>query len=328
MKTVILFSGGLDSILAARIVSVCHPEAEAVYFYNVFIPSSCREVIKEISLYTEKLNIPLKVFDISGEVVDLVKVPKYGHGVNLNPCIDCKILMFKKAGEYMENIKAKFIVSGDVLGERPMSQRKDIFNLIEKETGLTGLILRPLSAKLLKVTIPEEKGWIKRENLYAISGRSRKEQIGLAKEFGIDPYPAPAGGCLLTDPGFCRRLKDLLDFQPDFDKEEVSLLKIGRHFRISSLAKLIVPRNEKEEKELMAKRSTNFLEFIPSGIKGRLSLGVGNFGEEEIKTAVKIAAFYTQKDVEEKTIKVVRARKEKIIVAKPLSEEGLGRYRI
>ncbi len=328
MKTVILFSGGLDSILAARIVSACHLEAEALYFYNVFIPSSCREVTKEISLYTGKLNIPLKVFDISGELVELVKVPKYGHGVNLNPCIDCKILMFKKAREYMEKIKAEFIVSGDVLGERPMSQRKDIFNLIEKETGLTGLILRPLSAKLLKATIPEEKGWIKRENLYAISGRSRKKQMKLAEEFEIDSYPAPAGGCLLTDPGFCRRLKDLLNFKPDFDKEEVSLLKIGRHFRISSLAKLIVPRTEKEENELVLKRNGNLLEFIPLKIKGRLCLGVGRFSDEEIKTASGIVAFYTQKDVEQKTIKVTRAGEERVIVTRPLSEEELKRYRI
>jgi tRNA U34 2-thiouridine synthase MnmA/TrmU len=329
MKAIVLFSGGLDSILSAKIVSACNIELEALHFYSVFSPSTYSEVTKKLSFYTNKLGMPLKVFDISCDLIDLVKNPKYGYGSNLNPCIDCKILMFKRARKYMQGIGAQFIVSGEVLGERPMSQRKEIFNLIEKESGLYGLILRPLSAKLLKQTIPEKEGWIKRDKLYAINGRSRRPQMELAKELGIYFYPTPAGGCLLTDPGFSRRLKDLLQYQPSFDVDEVSLLKVGRHFRVSPTAKVIIPRTETEEKKLLILKDSNFLMFIPSEIKGRLSLGVGSFTEEDIKLAAGVVASYLQKEFKYKRIKVrYPDKKEKLIVTQALSKEDLDKYRV
>src|SRR4030066_1956047 len=273
MKAVALLSGGLDSILAARVVIEQEIELEALNFLTVFCTCTNRG---ETCLASQKavsaLGIPLKVLNVSEEYLHVVKNPKHGYGSNMNPCIDCKICMCKKAKAYMEEIGAFFLVTGEVLGERPMSQRRDSMRLIEKEAGLDGLILRPLSAKLLPASIPEKEGWVDREKLLKIQGRSRKPQIQLADHYGIYDYPCPAGGCLLTDPGFTQRMKDLMFHQTDFSLNDVHLLKMGRHFRFSDGVKLVVGRNEEENQKIKTYSLEKDFLLKVSGFPGPLSL--------------------------------------------------------
>src|SRR3990170_2260758 len=213
MKAISLLSGGLDSTLAARVLLDQGIELEALNFLTVFCTCTNRgETCLASQKAVQGLGIPLKVFNVSNEYLGVVKHPKHGYGSNINPCIDCRVFMLKKAKQYMEETGASFIVTGEVLGQRPMSQRKDAMRLIEKEADLKGLVLRPLSAKFLPVTIPEKEGWVDREKLLNIQGRSRKPQMKLADDLGIRDYPCPAGGCLLTDPSFAKRMKDLIHY--------------------------------------------------------------------------------------------------------------------
>jgi tRNA-uridine 2-sulfurtransferase len=244
-KAIALLSGGLDSILAIRLVLEQGIELEAINFLTVFCTCTHKGCQHAATQAAKTLDIPLKIFNITEEYLEIIKNPKHGYGSNMNPCIDCRIFIFKKAKEYMKQTGASFIITGEVLGERPMSQRRDAIYLIEKEAGLKGLILRPLSARLFEPMLAEKEGLLDRNKLLDISGRSRKPQIALAKKFGINDYPCPAGGCLLTDPEFAKRIKDLLEYDA-LTLDNVRLLKFGRHFRLSENAKLIVGRNEKE----------------------------------------------------------------------------------
>jgi tRNA U34 2-thiouridine synthase MnmA/TrmU len=219
-KALVLLSGGLDSILAAKILKNQGIKITALSFRSYFFNE------KNAKKAAKNLKIPIKIIDFSRENLGIVKNPKHGYGRAMNPCIDCHILMLKKAKEILEKEKfhpapepsarygASFVVTGEVLGQRPMSQNKNSLNLIEKESGLRGYLLRPLSAKLLEPTIPEKEGLIKREKLFDITGRSRKRQMALAKKWKIKWYPTPTGGCLLTDLGFGKRLKELLKIYP------------------------------------------------------------------------------------------------------------------
>lgn len=239
VKAVALLSGGLDSHLSAKIIKLQQIDVIGVTFISPFFGS------KKAILAASELGIPLKIIDISASYLDLLKAPKYGFGKNLNPCLDCHILMVKKAGEYMQKIGADFLITGEVVGSRPKSQSRDSLKILEKVSGLNGLILRPLSAKTLSLTIPEDNGWVDRERLYEITGRSRKIQIELAKELGIEKYSQPAGGCLLTDENYSRRVRDLLQHaEPTIN--DIQLLKPGRHFRLSDQTKIIVGRNHIE----------------------------------------------------------------------------------
>lgn len=250
-KAIALLSGGLDSILATKLVLEQGIEVEAINFLTIFCTCTKKGCQHAATVASKTLNVPLKILNITEEYLDVIKNPKHGYGSNMNPCIDCRIFILKKAREYMKETGASFLVTGEVLGERPMSQRRDAILLIEREAGLKGLILRPLSAKLFDPTLPEKEGIIDRDRLLEISGRSRKPQIALAKEFGINDYPCPAGGCLLTDPGFARRIKDLLEHNC-LTLDNVRLLKYGRHFRLSENTKLIVGRDEDENKILQS----------------------------------------------------------------------------
>ena len=301
MKAIALLSGGLDSTLAAKMVLEQGIELEALNFITVFCTCTNRG---ETCLASQKavngLGIPLKVFNVSEEYLDVVKHPKHGYGSHMNPCIDCRIFMLKKAKAYMEEIGAVFIVTGEVLGQRPMSQRKDAMRLIEKEAGLEGLILRPLSANVLHITIPEREGWVDREKLLNIQGRSRKPQIKLAEVFGIHDYPCPAGGCLLTDPGFARRMKDLIRHDPNFSINDVHLLKMGRHFRLSPTIKMVVGRNEEENQKIETFSREDDILLKTASYPGPLSLLRGGSNGEEIEKAASITARYSKaRDLEE-----------------------------
>jgi tRNA U34 2-thiouridine synthase MnmA/TrmU len=295
MKAIALLSGGLDSTLAARIILNQGIELEALNFLTVFCTCTSRgETCLASQKAVDALGIPLKVFNVSEEYLDVVRDPEHGYGSNMNPCIDCRIFMLKKAKTYMEETGACFIVTGEVLGQRPMSQRRDAMRLIEKAAGLEGLIVRPLSAKFLPITIPEKEGWIKREELPGIQGRSRKPQMEMADHFGIRDYPCPAGGCLLTDPGFAGRMKELMSHKPDFALNDVHLLKFGRHFRISPKLKLVVGRSEEENQKIQTFAKTGDVLVKVLHHPGPLSLMRGEFSESELEKAASITARYSK----------------------------------
>jgi len=332
MRAIALLSGGLDSTLAARIVLEQGVELEALNFLTLFCNCTHRgETCLASKKAVEGLGIPLTVFNVSEEYLEVVKHPKHGYGRNVNPCIDCRIFMLRKTKAYMETSGASFIITGEVLGQRPMSQRRDAMNLIEKEAGLEGFIVRPLSAKFLPATIPEERGWVDRERFLNISGRSRKPQIKMAKEFGIRDYPCPAGGCLLTDPGFARRMRDLMAHRPDFSLNEVHLLKIGRHFRLSPSIKLVVGRHEDDNQKIQAFAQDGDLLMKALGSPGPLSLLGGWSGAEEIAKAAAITVRYGKaKDLKSVEVEYRRMGEDvgRSLWISPVSEGEIREWRI
>ena len=247
-KAVALLSGGLDSSLAVRMMLEQDVDVEAVAVKTPFCDfdcgKGCGQRVKEVA---DELGIKLKTVYFGIEYLQMLKNPKYGYGSGMNPCIDCRAMMYSAAKDHMEKIGADFVVTGEVLFQRPMSQNNRALNIIEKEAGMEGKILRPLSAKHLPVTNAEASGLIKRESLGNIKGRSRKGQLEMAKRFDIADPPNAAGGCLLTDPAFSKRVKDIINNCDDIPSlNDIELLKVGRHFRISPDAKLIVGRNREE----------------------------------------------------------------------------------
>lgn len=322
MKAVSLFSGGLDSQLAVALIQRQNIEVIAVNFVTPFFG------LKESTVKAaENLGIELLTVDLGKEYIDKVlKNPKYGYGKNMNPCIDCHAFMFKKAGDMMGKLGASFIISGEVLGQRPMSQNKTALHIVEKLSGYQGYIVRPLSAKLLPPTIPEEQGWIKREELEDISGRSRSRQTELAEKFGIKEYPSPAGGCLLTEANFARRLKKLLEFKPEAEPEEMSILRVGRHFYIGDNL-LVVGRN-KAENEILEKIALPSDKFIKvTDRPGPLAVfrSFNNcYHDENIKYAASILARYSDaKNENRANIKLYSkdGEIEKLFEVKPLLPE-------
>jgi hypothetical protein len=295
MKAIALVSGGLDSLLAARAIKEQGIEIIPVNFKIPFCHRSSdysygRENFLEMMV--NNLGVQIKTIDISDEFIKMLKNPTYGYGANMNPCIDCKILMLSQTKELMSELNAAFVVTGEVLGQRPMSQHKQALYTIAKKAGLEGLVLRPLSAKLLLETIPEKEGWISRERLLSFSGRTRKPQIELSRAFGIKEYAQPAGGCLLTDPGFAKRLKDLIG-QGELDINNIELLKIGRHFRLAPNVKLVVGRDERENERLVdLAQDDDYLFFPGDELAGPTSLGRGDFNAELIKIASSITCRY------------------------------------
>jgi tRNA U34 2-thiouridine synthase MnmA/TrmU len=278
MKALSIFSGGLDSMLASALMRDLGIEVQALFFETPFFPS------QKAGRSARAITLPLKVINITERHLEVVKSPKHGYGENLNPCIDCHTLMLRMAGEMLEEEGAHFIISGEVVGQRPMSQNRKTLSLVASESGFEGHILRPLSAKLLPSTIPEEKGWVKRDELMDFSGRSRKPQMELARRFNITDYPSPAGGCLLTDKIFSRRLKDLFASGSNLEIREIELLKLGRHFRIGSSTKMIVGRNKMENQTIRSLSKETDLLLWPISVPGPTVLILGDFfpGLEEL----------------------------------------------
>jgi len=249
-KAVALLSGGLDSRLAVKLLVDQHIEVAAINFVTPFCTCTSHGCRSEARAAASQLGVPLKVVNNSEALVEAVRHPRHGHGRGLNPCLDCRILSFKRAAEYMEEIGATFLVTGEVVGQRPMSQRRAAMEIIEQEAGLVGRVLRPLSVQHLAPTEPELSGLVDRERLLGIVGRGRREQMDLASEMGINDYPCPAGGCLLTDPVFSARLGVLLDEYPVVSMPQVTLMKAGRHFRSSTGQWIIIPRDDLENRRL------------------------------------------------------------------------------
>lgn len=289
VKAVSLLSGGLDSSLAVKLVQNQGITVEGVNFTTPFFSS---ENAKKAA---KTLGIKLRVLDITDEHLEMLKNPKHGYGKNMNPCIDCHALMVKKAGRLMEEIGASFIVTGEVLRERPKSQNKQALWIVEKEGRYPHRVLRPLSAKLLPETQPEKERIVERDKLLAIEGRSRKEQMKLAKEFGIRDYPTPSGGCLLTDKIFSNRLKELLNEKKEIGAADVELIKHGRHFLVKGKGRVVVSRNKEENEVLLQLVRSGDMLFRVKDKPGPITILRGENGRmnEVIKRAAVLTARYS-----------------------------------
>jgi tRNA U34 2-thiouridine synthase MnmA/TrmU len=289
-KALALLSGGLDSILATELILKQGIDVIAINFASPFC--LCKKGGCGATEAATKLGVPLKVMNVGDEYLKMVRKPKHGYGRHMNPCIDCRIFIVKKAKKYAKEIGAFFIFTGEVLDERPMSQHSRAMKIIEEETGLKGKILRPLSARLLPETVIEKKGLVDREKLLDIRGRSRKPQIKLAEEFSIKDYPCPAGGCLLTYKEYANKLRDLFKHKKRCSMADVSLLKVGRHFRFSK-SKIIVGRNEAENQILTAKKALNDYYFEVPDIGGPITVLQGPKTKNAIRAAAELTAFYS-----------------------------------
>ncbi|MBU4002114.1 MAG: tRNA 4-thiouridine(8) synthase ThiI [Proteobacteria bacterium] len=287
VKALGLCSGGLDSILSGLVLKDQGIHVEWVSFETPFFSS---EKARKASAKTK---IPLIVKKITPVYMEMLKNPSVGYGKYMNPCMDCHALMFKLAGKIMEDQGFDFLFSGEVLGQRPMSQTASSLRYVEKNSGFDGMIVRPLSARLLPETLPEKAGKVDRERLLDLRGRSRKPQMELAAKYGITHYPAPAGGCLLTDRGFSVRLKDLLAHQPDPSEADLELLKYGRHFRLSPEVKIAVGRTMEDNEKIMTcySRQKDFLLKMES-IPGPLVLMPDGGVPEAVMKAGAICAGY------------------------------------
>jgi len=290
MKALALFSGGLDSTVALKLILEQGMKVEAVNFVTPFC--QCRKGGCGASEATKAFNVPLKVFNAGNEYLKMVRNPKFGYGKNLNPCVDCRIFMLKKAKKYAKATGAAFIFTGEVLDQRPMSQHKTTLDLIEKEAGLEGKILRPLSAKLLPQTEAEKQGFVNRKNLLDISGRSRRKQMEMARQFNITNYPCPSGGCLLTDRNFARKLADLFAHKKRVSTKDVYLLKLGRHFRFGK-NKIIVGRNETENQMLLRAKLPNDFFFEVPNCGSPISILQGPKTKAAIEKAACLTSFHS-----------------------------------
>ncbi|MBI5575020.1 MAG: hypothetical protein HY896_01510 [Deltaproteobacteria bacterium] len=282
-RGVMLLSGGLDSTLAAKMMVDQGIELFAIHFTSPFCTctrgAASAGCHSQAQIAAARMGMPVRTVSKGTEYIEIVRNPKHGRGSAMNPCVDCRIFTFRKSREYMEEIGASFLVTGEVVGQRPMSQRSDAMRVIEKYSGCADIVLRPLSARQLEPTLPEREGWVDREKLLAIVGRSRKEQIRLAEEWRISDYPCPAGGCLLTDKTFSIKVRDLLEHSPSPDMTDLNLLKVGRHFRMPGGEKVIVGRDEAENRKLEALGRGKLRVYIAEGFPGP-SVGVNGKGGE------------------------------------------------
>jgi len=294
-KAIALYSGGLDSALAILVMMRHGVQVEAIRFSTPFICNIYDSSSDDSDSYlsAKQLSFPIKVHRLGKKFVEIVKHPRHGYGKNLNPCIDCRLLMLREAKDYMEMTGADFIITGEVLGQRPMSQMRNTINLIDKKCGLGGRLVRPLSGKLFEPTLPEKEGLIKRDWLLDINGRSRKRQMQLADEFGLKEYTNPAGGCYLTDSIYCKKLKDLMMHTKNFDFNDINLLTAGRQFRLSENCKLVVGRDEKENDNLVSliKDDDMIIEVLDVG--SPIAALRGEVQVEDIELAAAIAARYS-----------------------------------
>ena len=329
-KVVALLSGGLDSQLAVKMMQKQGFEVSAVAIKTPFCDFDCgRGCGFEIRERADTLGVDLKTVYLGDEYIEMLKNPKHGFGSGMNPCIDCRTMMFKAAKKHMEEIGAEFIISGEVLGQRPMSQHGPALRTIEKESDLKGKIVRPLSAALLAKTEPEENGLIKRENLGMISGRSRKGQLALAKEYGIEDPPNAGGGCLLTDPAFSLRAKDLFSHTETPTTNDIDLLKIGRHFRLDQSTKLVVGRNHNENEMIKSLALPGDILFEARDHVGPGSILRGENNGDYMDFAAQITLRYSDAPKSESSIVITELNGKKTeILAKAIEELAYVKYRI
>ena len=329
-KVVALLSGGLDSQLAVRMMQEQGFDVSAVAIKTPFCDFDCgRGCGFEIRERADDLNVNLKTVYLGDEYIEMLKKPKYGVGAGFNPCIDCRAMMFDAAKKHMDEIGAEFIISGEVLGQRPMSQHAPALRTIEKESGLVGKIVRPLSAGLLPETDPEKEGLIKRENLGMIKGRTRRNQLDMAQEYGIENPPNAGGGCLLTDPQFGVKAKDLFEHTETPTINDIDLLKIGRHFRLDEQTKFVVGRNKDENEMIKAIALPGDILLEARDHVGPVSILRGKNGKSHLKFASSVTLRYSDAPKDESgvlTIKENNATEE--ITSNSAKEEEYIKFRI
>jgi len=303
-----LFSGGLDSMLAATVLRAQGLDVTGIFFVTPFFgPDRARESAAHLQL-------PLIVLDITDKFFPLIYAPPHGFGRGHNPCIDCHLLMLREAAALLEPEGFDFLFTGEVLGQRPMSQHRGSLNLIARESGVPELLLRPLSAKLLSPTRPELLGWVDREKLLDLNGRSRKRQIALAAAYKITNYPAPAGGCLLTDPGYAARLKETLRHQPEVSRRDLELLKWGRHFRLPGGAKALVGRTQRDNEALEGLILPGDRVLKVMGYPGPLVLVLGNSPAADLEVAAGLTGAYSDAPLETQVAVAVQAGEETSLI--------------
>ena len=306
-KVVALLSGGLDSQLAVRIMQEQGFEVSAVAIKTPFCDFDCgRGCGFEIRERADDLNVNLKTVYLGDEYIEMLKHPKHGIGAGFNPCVDCRTMMFDAAKKHMEEIGAEFIISGEVLGQRPMSQHLDSLRMIEKDSNLIGKIVRPLSAGLLPATDPEKNGLIKREDLGMIKGRTRRNQLEMAKKYGIENPPNAGGGCLLTEPQFGIKAKDLFEHIETPTINDIDLLKIGRHFRLDEETKFVVGRNKDENEMIKALALPGDILFEAKDYVGPVSILRGKNTKSHIEFAASVTLRYSDVPENEQGIVIVK----------------------
>ena len=302
-KVVALLSGGLDSQLAIKMMQEQGFDVSAVAIKTPFCDFDCgRGCGFEIRERADDLNVNLKTVYLGDEYIEMLKHPKHGIGAGFNPCIDCRSMMFDAAKKHMEEIGAEFIISGEVLGQRPMSQHAPALRTIENESNLVGKIVRPLSAALLPETDPEKDGLIKRENLGMIRGRTRRNQLDMAKKYGIENPPNAGGGCLLTEPQFGIKAKDLFSHTKNPTINDIDLLKIGRHFRLDEETKFIVGRNKDENEMIKAIALPGDILLEAKDFVGPVSILRGSNAKKHLKFASSVTLRYSDAPNNEQAI--------------------------
>ncbi len=328
-KAIILLSGGLDSRLAVKMMLDQGIGLEAVNFVTAFCTCTAKSSCKsEARKAAEEYGIPLKVLNATREILAAIRDARHGFGRGINPCLDCRISMLRRARAYMQQSGADFVVTGEVWGERPMSQRPDAMRTIERESGLEDLIVRPLSAHLFEPSLPEREGWVDREQMMAIEGRSRKPQIQLAAELGVNDYPCPAGGCLLCDRNFAARLRLLLDEDPEPPLADIQSLKLGRLFISSSGRKIIIPRNEDETRRLEALAQPGDVLMSALSAMGPTAVIKGDADDAALAEAAALTARYGQAREQEKIMVGWRRRGEESGEEQALEVTGADGWRL
>lgn len=322
-RALAMMSGGLDSVLAAKIIKDQGIEVIGICFRSYFFgESNALRMAKEIG-------IELKVIDFSKEHFEMVKNPKHGWGKNMNPCVDCHAMMMNYSGKLLDELNADFIITGEVLNQRPMSQNKAALNTVKKESGFSEKILRPLCALNLEPTEMELNGLVDRDKLLGISGRSRKVQMELAEKYGIKDYPSPAGGCKLTEPNYSIRLKDALSYNSNLQEEEIRLLSYGRHFRTDDNARIIISRTGEESEMIKKLLTKEDIVFLPKSHKGAMGIIHGQATEKDKELACAIVGRYSKgKDCDNVTVKFGKNGtnfKDELTI-KPATEDIINKY--
>ncbi len=336
-----IVSGGLDSALAVALIKRQGLRLLGLHFFNGFSPTAMKREVEgpealqsflegKATSLSESLGIPVEIVDISDEYLDLLLSPPHGYGSQVNPCIDCRIDMLRRAAVRMRSEGASFVFTGEVLGQRPMSQHRGAMNTVERESGLEGRLVRPLCARLLPETIPEREGILDRSLLLDIQGRSRKRQMALADELGITGYSQPAGGCALTDENYGRKFREMIEREGarGLSRRTALLLAIGRHFRLESGTRVVVGRNRTENLYIERSFPDEWL-AEPVDCPGPTTLALGGVSRDDLEAAAAFTARYSDGKGESSVrIRVARGGEELLLDVPPASDEELERYRI
>jgi tRNA U34 2-thiouridine synthase MnmA/TrmU len=324
-RGILLFSGGLDSIVAAHLLTVQSLNVRLLTFLHPFI-ADLQAFEERVRARGAELHCEVDFARMGEDYLEVVRNPQSGYGKNLNPCVDCRIYQLRRAKGLLEELGAQFIATGEVVGQRPMSQRRRTLELIDRRAGVEGLVVRPLCAKLLAPSRAETEGIVDRERLMDIRGRSRRRQMELAREAGIGSYPTPAGGCLLTDAGFAARAREMMEHE-GLSLEGIELLKVGRHFRVSEKCRVVVGRDREENDRLRIVVGKDDLLVEPVDFKGPDCIVRGEDSEEVRRTACGLAVRYSR--YESGTCRISRGGAELVVMkGGGVDEETCDRLRI